>query len=247
VAAPFLQRSHVESVSVLLYYITDRSAFAGTDAERRNAIVRRIAEAARAGVDYIQLREKDFPARELEQLARQARRAVRDNSADTRLLINSRTDIALACGADGVHLPSDDIAASEARTLWLKCSDRQPVIGVSAHSIADVRLAESHGANFAVLAPIFEKAQTSGKGIGLEILRTACSPSATLDGNTGERFAVLALGGVNLENAGACLSAGATGVAGIRLFQTGAMAETVRRLRSLSSAHSPAISPHLHL
>ncbi len=232
---------------MLLYYITDRRAFAGGDAERRNAVVRRIAEAARAGVDYVQLREKDLPARELEQLARQALGAVRDNSADTRLLINSRTDVALACGADGVHLPGDDIAASEVRTLWLKCSDCQPVIGVSAHTMAEVRLAESHGANFAVLAPIFEKAQTSGKGIGLEILRAACSALATPDGNTGERFAVLALGGVNLENAAACLSAGSAGVAGIRLFQTGAIAETVRRLRALSSAQLPATSPHVHL
>lgn len=219
---------------MLLYYITDRSAFAGGDAERRNAIVRRIAEAAQAGVDYIQLREKDLPAHELEPLARQALRAVRDNSANTRLLINSRTDIALACGADGVHLPSDDMAASEVRTLWLQCSDRQPVIGVSAHSIAEVRLAESHGASFAVLAPIFEKAQTSGEGIGLEILRAACCASAMPDGNPGESFTVLALGGVNLENAAACLSAGAAGVAGIRLFQTGAIAETVRRLRALT-------------
>jgi len=218
---------------MLLYYITDRSAFAGTDAERRTAIVRRIAEAAQAGVDYIQLREKELLGRELEQLARQALRALRDNSAHTRLLINSRTDIALACGADGVHLPGDDIAASEARALWLKCSDRQPVIGVSAHSTADVRLAMSHGASFAVLAPIFEKPQTSGKGIGLEILRAACSASGTPDGNAGGVFPVLALGGVNLENAAACLSAGAAGVAGIRLFQTGAITETVRRLRTL--------------
>jgi thiamine-phosphate pyrophosphorylase len=232
---------------MLLYYITDRIAFAGSDAERRNAIVRRIAQAAQAGVDYIQLREKDLPARELEQLARQALRAVRDNSVNTGLLINSRTDIALACGADGVHLPSDDIAASEARTLWLKGSDRQPVIGVSAHSIAEVRLAESHGASFAVLAPIFEKAQTSSKGIGLGILRAACSAPATPDGNTGERFAVLPLGGVHLENAAACLSAGAAGVAGIRLFQTGAIEDTVRRLRALSPARLQATSPDLDL
>ncbi len=223
---------------MLLYYITDRSAFLGTEAERRSAVIRRIGEAARAGVDYIQLREKDLSARELEQLAHEAARAVRDNSERTKLLINSRTDIALACGADGVHLPGDDLAASEVRTLWMKCSERPPIIGVSAHSIADARLAYSHGANFVVLAPIFQKINTSAKELGLETLRQACSELVAVDRVQG--FSVLALGGVNLENAAACLAAGASGVAGIRLFQTGSSAETMRRLRGLASkASSP--------
>ena len=66
----------------------------------------RIAGAAGAGVNYIQLREKDLCSRELERLAREAVRAVRDNSSSTKLLLNGRADIAVACGADGVHLPS---------------------------------------------------------------------------------------------------------------------------------------------
>jgi thiamine-phosphate pyrophosphorylase len=216
---------------MLLYYITDRNAFPGTDAERRAAVIRRIAEAARAGVDYIQLREKDLPARELELLARQAVRAVRGNSDQTKLLINSRADIALACGADGVHLPADDLMASDARTLWMKSSQRPPVIGVSAHSAEDARLAYSHGANFVVLAPIFEKANTPVKSLGLDVLRQACSELVTSD------FAVLALGGVNRENAESCMAAGASGVAGIRLFQGGSIQETVQRL------HIPDPSP----
>jgi len=173
--------------------------------------------------------QEDQLWRELERLANQAVCAVRDNSDGTKLLINSRSDIALACGADGVHLPSDDLAASDARALWMKCSDRPPIIGVSAHSIADVRLAESHGANFTVLAPLFEKPNTSVRGLGLEVLREACSGLSAAD-----EFAVLALGGVNLENAAACLVAGASGIAGIRLFQTGSAEQTVRRLRGLA-------------
>jgi len=184
-------------------------------------------------VDYIQLREKDLAARELEFLAHEAVRAVRDNSQTTRLLINGRTDIALACGADGVHLPGDDLPASEVRTLWMKSSDKPPVIGVSAHSVADVRLAESHGASFAVLAPIFEKVQTEAEGIGVGLLREACSGLTSALGANGDRFSVLALGGVNVENTEACLAAGASGVAGIRLFQTGLLGDTVRRLRGL--------------
>jgi len=222
---------------MLLYYITDRNGFAGTVAQQQSAVIRRIADAAHAGVDYIQLREKDLSARELERLDRGAVNAVRDNSSTTRLLINARTDVALACGADGVHLPSGEIAASEVRALWRRCSGRQPLIGVSAHSYDEVRQAKADGADFVVLAPVFEKVQTSAPGIGLAALRKACSEAA--DSRPGElfdsaRFAVLALGGVNLANAGACLEAGASGIAGIRLFQTGDVAETVRQLREIA-------------
>ena len=208
---------------MFLYYITDRKAFGGTDAKQQASVLRRIAEAARAGVDYIQLREKDLVPRELERLARVAVRAVRDHSGTTKLLVNSRSDVALACGADGVHLASGELSASEVRALWKKCS-REPVIGISAHSVADVRDAEAAGADFAVLAPIFEKVQIGSKGIGLEALREACG---------GRSFNVLALGGVNLSNAGKCLRAGAGGVAGIRLFQNGDVRKTVTRLRRM--------------
>ena len=219
---------------MLLYYITDRRAFPGTEADQRLALLRRIAEAARAGIDYIQLREKDLSTRDLEQLAREAVSVVRAASTTTRLLINTRTDVALASGADGVHLPAGEIPASEVRTLWSKCRNSQPVIGVSAHSIDEVRLAHSYGADFVVLAPIFEKLQTATAGIGIDLLRQACSSSPAqpnVEGSEPGHFPVLALGGVTIDNARACLAAGAAGVAAIRLFQTGALSETVKRLR----------------
>ena len=213
---------------MLLYYITNRKAFPGSEQQQRKALLRKIAEVARAGIDLIQLREKDLTSRELETLAQQAVRAVRDNSPVTRLLINARADIALASDADGVHLPDGDLPASEVRALWMKCSDRLPLIGVSAHSPDGIRLAHSHGADFAVLAPIFEKPENSARPLGLKILRKACSES-----RSGPTFAVLALGGVKVDNAGACLAAGASGVAGIRLFQEGILPDTVQRLRAL--------------
>ncbi len=217
---------------MLLYYITDRRQFPGTDAEQRAALLRRIGEAACAGVDYIQLREKDLTARELELLAVDARKAVRENSTAAKLLINGLTDIALACDADGVHLPDGDLAASEVRTLWMQCSNRAPVIGVSAHSVAGARYAEAHGADFAVLAPVFEKLGTTA--IGLAALREAGSALAApgdVEAPYRGGFRVLALGGVNVGNARDCLLAGASGVAGIRLFQSGDLFETVKVLR----------------
>jgi len=210
---------------MLLYYITDRRGFGGNESEQRIALLGCMAAAARAGVDSIQLREKDLSAVDLELLAREALHLVRENSANTRLLINTRIDIALAIGADGVHLPAGSTPAVSVRAAWLDHSRSAPIIGVSTHSVADVRLAETDGADFAVLAPIFDKAGTSAKGIGLDILRTACTES---------RLPVLALGGVNLTNARSCLDAGAAGIAGIRLFQQSGVGETLKRLRELA-------------
>lgn len=221
---------------MLLYYITDRHAFAGDELHQRRSLLKRVAEAAAAGVDYIQLREKDLSTCELERLAKEAVVAVRANSSVTRLLLNERSDVALACAADGVHLPGNRLPASEIRTLWMRRADRAPAIGVSAHSIEDVRYAEAHGADFAVLAPIFEKPGTELPGLGLSALAVACRgarPPDNTESAPQSSFPVLALGGVNLSNADACIRAGAAGVAGIRLFQQGDMSDTVRALRRI--------------
>jgi thiamine-phosphate pyrophosphorylase len=203
---------------VLSYYVTDRRQFAGTDAERRARLLQTIRMASASGVHYIQLREPDLAIRELERLAAETLRAIRGEGV-ARFLIHHRTDVALAVEADGVHLADKDIAASEARALAAKVCTRRFLIAVSCHSAKEVRLAESHGADFAVLAPIFET-----KRIALEELREAAQKDRTPDlrveaGDTRRRFAVFAQGGVNLERAALCAAAGAAGIAGTRLFQ----------------------------
>jgi thiamine-phosphate pyrophosphorylase len=208
---------------VLSYYITDRMQFAGSEVERKARLLRTIARAVAAGVDYVQLREKDLSIRELEMLAVEALRIMR-GEGEARLLINHRTDVALAAGADGVHLTGDDISASEARALAAKVRAGHFVVATSCHSAREVRMAESHGADFVVLAPIFEKANVVKDGIGLDALRAAAQKDRAPDlrveaGDTRRRFAVFALGGVSLERAAECAAAGAAGVAGIRLFQ----------------------------
>jgi thiamine-phosphate pyrophosphorylase len=218
----------------LLYYITDRRQFPGKETARRRALLAKVSEAARAGVDYIQLREKDLSTRELEQLARGAVHIIQELRTEnrelrTRLLINSRTDIALAVGADGVHLRSDDISAVEVRNLWTQCGADNPVrvnplIAVSCHGKADVVRAESEAANFTVFAPVFEKKdRPDAQPAGLAVLHEACH----------SKIPVLALGGVTLDNAASCLQAGAAGIAAIRLFQENRIEEIVRTLRAL--------------
>lgn len=223
---------------MLSYYITDRTQFAGNEGERKARLLQTIGRACAAGVDYIQLREKDLTIRELEKLAAEALRVVRGEGA-ARLLINHRTDVALAVGTDGVHLTGNDIATSEARALATKVRSDHFLVAASCHSAQEVRMAESHGADFAVLAPIFEKANVVKNGIGLEELRRAAQKDRTPDmrveaGDTRRRFAVFALGGVSVERAPLCSAAGAAGVAGIRLFQECEdLEEIIRGIRAL--------------
>src|SRR5262249_46092491 len=151
------------------------------------------------GVDYVQLREKDLSARELESLAHEAVQRIRETG--TALLINSRTDVAIAVGAAGVHLRSDDISPDVVRDTWPRSMARPGLRG-SFHYESDIARAE--GANFAVFAAVFEKHDAPATApTGIESLRAACR----------HNIPVLALGGVTLSNTRACLDAGAAGVA----------------------------------
>jgi thiamine-phosphate pyrophosphorylase len=213
----------------VLCYITDRSQFAGTASEKEKRLVAKIAECAAAGVNFIQLREKDLSPRELESLASRAVAAVPAGSA-ARVLINSRADVVLASGGHGVHLPANDLPASEVRTILMRAGMTSPIIGVSAHSAAETAAAEAHGADFAVFAPVFEK-DGQPNPQGLEDLQRACR-RPRIDGTP---MPVLALGGITLENARQCFAAGAAGIAAIRLFQQNSAEEIIRRLRALVS------------
>ena len=215
---------------MILYYITERKQFPGSDVEQQRALLlAKIAEAGQAGIDFIQLRERDLSARELEQLAAEAMDALRSAPA-TRLLINSRTDVALAVRAHGVHLRANDITAAEAHGIWLRATKTKPVIAVSCHNAEEVALAEANGADFAVLGPIFEKAEGSTMPLGLDALRKVAHRAI----GAAEAMPVLALGGVTLRNAVECVAAGAMGIAGIRIFQAGDLKNTVAKLRALA-------------
>jgi len=241
-----LRAASERAESTLLYYITDRNAFPGDDRACRRRLLDKIAEAASAGVDYIQLREKDLSSRALESLAREAIDAIRQackltndhRPRATVLLLNSRTDIALATTAAGVHLPAGDVSPAEVRKVW-KCSagafstssgqararevsPGNPLISVSCHVPQEAVQAAASGANLALFAPVFEKKDAPGIApTGLEALRRACR----------SKIPVLALGGVTLQNAHSCLQPGAAGIAAIRLFQENDIAAIIATLR----------------
>lgn len=222
----------------LLYYITDRHLFPGDAAEQERQLLAKIGECAAVGVDLIQLREKDLSIRALEELAHKVMAAL--GSSRTRLLINSRTDVALACGAHGVHLPANDLAASEVRAVFFRTNSARatlasaasdaPIIAVSSHSIAEVASAEAHGADFAVFAPVFEKKtekSVTANSDGLKQLRQICHRAEAAQ----PPMPVLALGGITRENAQRCIAAGAAGIAAIRLFQQNSVHAVVTQLR----------------
>ena len=219
---------------MLLYYITDRTQFPGSEPARRDRLLGKIAEAARRGIDFIQLREKDLSARDLEKVTLEAVRVVHENSpagnreARTRLLINSRMDIAVSCGADGVHLRAGDLSPRDVREGWFRstsngeaCLTQPPTVAASCHTLTEILQAREQAADLAVFGPIFEKPGVpKSRPLGLALLQQACTRG----------FPVLALGGVDLDNARLCVSAGAAGIAAIRLFQENDIAEVVRQL-----------------
>ncbi len=221
---------------LLLCYITNRQQFPGSPHEQEQQLLHKISECALAGVDTIQLREKDLSTRELERLTMKAVAALAGNSG-TKLLINSRIDVALACGAHGVHLPGHYLSASEARVIFAAAGKVHPVIAVSTHSAAEVALAESHGADFAVFGPVFEKSGIPHP-TGLEQLAAVCRRAQAAS----PRMPVLAVGGITLENAAQCVAAGADGIAAIRLFQENEVAQVVRKVRGLRTVITSAPS-----
>jgi thiamine-phosphate pyrophosphorylase len=182
---------------LLRYYITDRRARSWSIEELLACIARNIA----AGVDYVQIREKDLPVRDLLDLtARAVEIAARTR---TRIFVNDRADIALAASAHGVHLRSNSVSPDRLRSIF----PPPFLIGASCHSIEDVQHAQ--GADLIVFGPVFE---SPGKGppAGLAALTHAAGVS---------NVPVLALGGVNKQNTRTCVEAGAAGIAAIRLFQ----------------------------
>ena len=201
----------------LLCYITDRRQL------RSMPVAAVLRETIRAGVDIVQVREKDLTSRELIALVEEALRAKRElGMGGSRVVVNDRVDVALAGGADGAHLAAHSLPVQVVRRFV----PRAFLIGVSCHSLGEALAAESGGADYLVLGPVFETPSKLGYGppLGLERLRDVTSRIG---------IPVLALGGITVDRVRPCLEAGASGIAGIRIFQDCESAqERVRELRA---------------
>ena len=177
-------------------------------------ILHQVSAAVAAGIQLIQLREKNLTARVLFELTERVMEIVRGTS--TRVLVNDRADIAAGAGADGVHLTLQSLEADVVRkTFGPNC-----LIGVSTHSDVEARRARDAGAGFVVFGPIFptQSKKEYGPPLGIGKLSEVAHELAPIP--------VLAIGGVSNYNAGECLRAGASGVAAITLFSE---PETLKR------------------
>jgi thiamine-phosphate pyrophosphorylase len=188
----------------IVYAITTGTTTAKTNPEDPDFtnVLRFVEAAAAAEVSLVQIREKALTARVLYELTTRAANITRGTA--TRLLVNDRFDVARAAGADGVHLTSSSLPADLVREI---CGE-DFVIGVSTHSLEEARAASK--ADVVVFGPVF--ATGSKQPQGLEKLREV---TTALQG-----FPVVAIGGINVDNAEECFRAGASGIAAIRLFAT---------------------------
>lgn len=193
-------------------YITDRKSLPGRSLETF------APEVIKAGVDLIQVREKDLETRALLDLAQCLVTASQGHAS--RVVINDRVGVALAAGAAGVHLGHQSLPTAAVRRIV----PLEFQIGVSCHSAAEVRAAQEAGANYVLLGPIFKTPSKIAYGppLGLEALRQAAAEVG---------IPVLALGGITVDRARRCRDAGAAGIAGIRLFQEAPSVE--RRVQEL--------------
>jgi len=228
----------------LSYYITDRRQLPlSGGASPEGALMEWVRAAFRAGIDYVQIREKDLEGGALSRLVESVvairaatvserpsngrletigQRDVASNTWTPRLLVNERADVARSSGADGVHLPADSLPIAAVRS-W---AGKNWIVGAACHSIEEVERAAAAGADYALVAPVFDTASKPGmKPMGLDRFREICQQSS---------IPVFALGGVTLANARSCVDAGASGLAGIRLFQQAVdLSDLCGRLRSL--------------
>jgi thiamine-phosphate pyrophosphorylase len=211
--------------SPIFCYVTDRAGLRSS--EPRDALaplLDSIASAATAGVPWVQLREQDLGARDLANLTSAAIArctpthpdAANSTPSRTRIFVNNRLDVAIAERAAGVHLGENSLPVDEAKRLLQNLSpENRPaefLAGVSCHSLASAQAAAAAGADYIFFGPIFPTPSKHmyGPAQGLQRLAEVCGAV---------NIPVLAIGGINMENAADCLEFGASGIAAIRLFQ----------------------------
>jgi thiamine-phosphate pyrophosphorylase len=215
----------------ILCYITDRmglgadSGGAEPEAARLTWLSARIRMAIEAGVDWIQIREKDLSGKQVVELTRATVAAA--SGRRTRVIVNDRLDVAVAAGAGGVHLGRESLLVREVvtwreneKTARAELADF--LIGASCHSLAEARAAADDGADYIIFGPVFETPSKMqfGAPLGIERLREVCGEI---------RIRVLAIGGIGMANTAKCFEAGAAGIAAIRMFQDTANVDELRR------------------
>jgi thiamine-phosphate pyrophosphorylase len=224
-----MTRPHAPFRQPILCYVTDRTALHGGSQSFLDRVRDKVRIAAAAGVDWIQIREKDLPTRELLTLTGDAVGIAHAAPEGPRVILNDRLDIALAAGADGVHLGGESTAFADV-IQWCRRGNAAAefLIGVSCHELEEAREAEGVGASYVFFGPVYDtpSKRSFGSPQGIARLIRVCEAV---------HIPVIAIGGVSEKNAAETLRAGVAGIAAIRLFQESEDAESsksvVGRLR----------------
>lgn len=204
----------------VLCYVTDRKRLTSELNDQKEALLRCVAAAAEAGIDWIQLREKDLSAKHLSSLTSaavaQTKQITERGRQTSRILVNERLDVACSEHAGGVHLGENSLPLEHVRN-WLDAKPdlarrKKFLVGVSCHSVQAAAAAARAGADYIFFGPLFATPSKASFGApqGPQRLAEVCRAVA---------LPVLAIGGITLENAPDCFAAGAAGIAAIRLFQ----------------------------
>ena len=192
----------------ILYLITRGATDETTTTESAEfqQILLQVSAAVTAGIQLIQIREKNLTSRVLFELTTHVVSIA--HGTTTRVLVNDRADIAASAGADGVHLTTKSLEAAVIRQAF---GDKF-LIGSSTHSVEEARKDRDEGTDFIVFGPVFESSSKKkyGPPLGVPVLSGVARELTP--------FPILALGGVTIANAAECLRAGASGIAGIGLF-----------------------------
>jgi thiamine-phosphate pyrophosphorylase len=222
----------------ILCYVTERRSLqVASQKDLIQPLLEKIDLVAAAGVDWMQLREKDLSGKLSASLTRETLRRIARQASHgqraSRILVNDRLDVALAEQAGGVHLGENSLPVQEVTRLLRASSAAETLapgflVGVSCHSLEAAQSAASAGADYIFFGPVFATPSKAAFGLpqGLERLAEVCT-SVTVP--------VLAIGGITIANVASCFSAGASGIAAIRLFQDSAdPASVVRTIRQQS-------------
>lgn len=185
----------IKTVDFKLYLITDRNLLTP-----HSSLLTAVEEALKGGVKAVQLREKDLRTRDLLEMAYKMREMTKKYNA--KFFVNDRVDVALAVGADGVHLGQQSIPAEAVRRI----AHNKLMVGASTHSIEEAISADKQGADFITLGPVFETPSKMkyGKPVGVDLLREAKEKIS---------IPVFAIGGIKEDKVSDVIKAGADGIA----------------------------------
>lgn len=206
----------LDKSSMLLYAVTERSWL------KNRSLSDAVEEALKAGITFLQLREKDLDYNSFLHIAIEIKKIT--DKYKVPFVINDNVDVAIACGADGVHVGQEDMDAKDVR----KMIGHDKILGVSAQTVEQAIHAEQNGADYIGVGTIFPTpTKLDAEAVSFEMLKDICEAVS---------IPVVAIGGINENNAMKLAGSGISGIAVVSaIFAQDNITEAVKKLHQISS------------